>query len=171
MNEYLEEIKKALDNKLYLIALQSCLIIPDICSALQANNGKTSGNKYKKWYQKYFKNVYDYNLEPEDCYLFRCSMIHQGKTIPTPQDNQEAMYSRIIFLYPNQTICMHNNIFNDVLNLDLVTFCNDIIKSAESWNKELIKTNNKNYLKNADNLIAIHLNGIEPYICGFPVIG
>lgn len=169
MDEILNQIQEALNHKLYLIALQCCLTLPDICSALQSDNGKTDSKKYKKWYKDFCKS--STYLDAKDCYLFRCSMVHQGQTIPSPKPHQHANYDRIFFLYPNPNIVLHNNIINGVLNLDLVTFCNDMIASVNLWNKDMIATNNLNYSKNINKLVTIHQNGISPYIVGVPVIG
>ena len=43
-------------------------------------------------------------------------------------------YSRVIFTVPNpQNNYYHNNIINDALNLDIITFCNDFVHAAEEW--------------------------------------
>ena len=83
MLEYLlSDIEKALNNKLYFIALQSTLTIPDICSALESDNGKTDGKSYAKWYDKNVKKENDY-MTGDDCYFYRCSCIHQGVSYKT----------------------------------------------------------------------------------------
>lgn len=169
MNEILNQIQESLNHKLYLIALQCCLTLADICSDLQPNNEETDKSMYIKWYKDYCKS--SQYLDAQDCYLFRCSMVHQGQTTPSPKPHQHANYYRTIFLYPNPNIVLHNNIINGVLNLDLVTFCNDMIASIKLWNKDMIATNNLNYSKNINKLVTIHQNGISPYIVGVPVIG
>lgn len=39
MELILKEIERALDAKLYYLALQASLTLPDICGALQSNDG------------------------------------------------------------------------------------------------------------------------------------
>ena len=55
MNDFLEQILKALDCNLYYLALQSTLSLPDICSALISPNGMTSCSQYINWYNTYAK--------------------------------------------------------------------------------------------------------------------
>lgn len=50
---YLEQIEACLQEKLYLPALASALSLPDICAALESDNGESSGTKYQKWYDEY----------------------------------------------------------------------------------------------------------------------
>ena len=55
MELILKEIERALDAKLYYLALQASLTLPDICGALQSDNGKATGDKYIAWYDTYAK--------------------------------------------------------------------------------------------------------------------
>ena len=46
MELILKEIERALDAKLYYLALQASLTLPDICGALQSNDGVAKKHKY-----------------------------------------------------------------------------------------------------------------------------
>ena len=64
MEELLSQIKKALESNLYLVALQSTLTLPDICSGLTNENGKSDRNDYIKWYADYQeKPLYPYDFD------------------------------------------------------------------------------------------------------------
>ncbi|WP_342985745.1 hypothetical protein [[Clostridium] symbiosum] len=162
MEFLLSEIEKALENELYFIALQTTLSLPDICGALQSEDGKASKIKYICWYNKYVKNS-KVLISAEECYNFRCSCLHQGTS-----QHPKSSYTRIIFLYPNKDITMHNNILGDSLNIDLIIFCKSIINAVRKWGTEIY--NDTNYLKNYERLIRIYPNGIPTYIVGIPVI-
>lgn len=168
MEEFLIQIKKALENKLYLVALQSILTIPDICAALSSKNSRTNENKYIKWYNKNVKDKQ--NLTGKDCYGFRCAMLHQGI-----MEHKKIEYSRVFFLVPNDFIHFKCNTFleingsNNAINLDLLDFCNEMINCASEWwekNKEK-DTIKKNYEK----FVKYHANGLPPFLIGLPVIG
>jgi hypothetical protein len=50
MEVILREIERALVLQLYYLAVAMCLTLPDICAALEADDGETSGARYKAWY-------------------------------------------------------------------------------------------------------------------------
>ena len=161
MEEFIKQIRIALDNRLYYLALQSCLSLPDICASLDSEDGRTTGAKYAKWYDENVNgNSY---LSGKDCYMFRCSALHQGHT-----QNKNSRFSRIIFVEPNPSFFMHNNIINGALNIDINVFCNSILEAVEKWIPE--QHNNDLFLKNYELLIRRYPNGLPPFIVGIPVI-
>ena len=171
MERLLREIQLALQAGLYLIALQTCATLPDICGALMSEDGKSSAEKYKEWYDQYAQPYLECFLTADDCYLFRNSILHQAKTVPSPIKKQTATYTRIVFSLPNaKTITCHNNIINDALNLDVVLFCGGMINATKKWVEEMEKTQNTNYLKNLSNFVRLYPNGFPPYIIGIPII-
>ena len=163
MEFFLKEIEQALDNGLYFMALQSALTLPDICGALQSSNGIAKKQKYVRWYNKYAKESDSNSLSGEDCYYFRCSCVHQGST-----QSSDSSYKRILFLIPNSQIVMHNNIIDDVLNIDIKIFCSNIISSVRTWEQKI--KDEPNFIRNYDKLLKVYPNGLPPYIVGFPVI-
>jgi len=166
MEELLNQIKIALDNKLYFVALQSTLTLPDICSALASGNGIATKSGYIKWYDD---NVVDkQNLSGSDCYFFRCGMLHQGRA-----EHDNISSSRVIFLEPTLGLTFKGNIFDvngqKSLNIDLISFCNEIIDVVSKW---WISKQNDDVVKiNYEKMIKCYTNGIPPFIVGVPVIG
>ena len=169
MEDFLSQIKLALSYNLYYIALQSILTLPDICGALESQNGHTNNEKYKNWYKN--NVITSEGISAEDCYCFRCSMVHQAKT-----KHDKSSFGRIMFIEPGHPYSgMLNNvgfqIGNNVkpsLAINLTTFCNDMIKSAEKW---WIKSkNNPIVTKNYQSMVKRYPNGLPPYIGGVPVI-
>ena len=178
MEQILKEIEVALNSKLYLIALQTCLTLPDICGSIQSDSGKTTKNKYLHWYDEYVRPNVDLLLQSSDCYLFRCSMLHQGSTFSSPKKNQVASYTRIIFIGPDdQRITIHNCTLIDeskddkTLIIDLHTFCLGMISSVRKWQKKMIETQNANYQTNMSKIIRFYPNGLSPYSLGISTIG
>jgi hypothetical protein len=159
----LDEIEKALDASLYIIALKSALAIPDICAALEYENNRASRKRYILWYEQWVEKKYIYDSKSMfigymkgqgvdfsnlpgsfrgdhyvtftsgECYKMRCSMLHQGQSL-----HEDAKFQQIAFTTENMS---HNNhSFNGglnsescALNLNLKIFCQDIIDSAREW--------------------------------------
>ena len=165
MKNLLEQIKKGLDNNLYYVSLFAALSIPDICGAIDSENGEASANKYVQWFNKYVARKYTGFLNGEDCYYFRCSLIHQGSS-----QHPKSNYSRVLFVEPTATTSVfHCNILNDALNIDVRIFCSDIIEGVKEWLRKV--ENTELYKKNYDKFMMRHPNGLKPYIVGVPVIG
>jgi hypothetical protein len=163
MKDIIKQIKIANENKLYYLALWTTLTLPDICAALESEDGKTKKDKYIKWVNKYLTPKYNGNLDGETCYYFRCSILHQGYT-----NHEKNRYSKIIFLEPNNSYKFHNNIINDVLNIDIEIFCNDVCESVEEWLEK--NKNNEIVKKNLEKMIKRHPHGLTGYIEGILVI-
>ncbi len=165
MRNVLNQIQLALeDSRLYYLTLFICLTIPDICGAMSSDNGEATREKYKDWFDKYVANKYSSFLTSDDCYRFRCSLLHQGRS-QHPMSN----YSRIIFVEPTTTTnVFHCNVLNDALNLDVRIFCRDILTGAEVWLQEYEGT--EIYKKNYDKFMKRYPEGLAPYIGGVPVI-
>lgn len=162
MEDFLQQIEKALEYNLYYLALQSTLTLPDICSALMSNNGENNKQKYINWFNSYF--LEKDSLSAEECYNFRCSNLHQGKTA-----NKKSNYSRILFLEPqNSNIIIHNCILNDAFCIDLNRFCNTMIKSVRAWYSKI--KNDTTFQNNYTTFIKKYPTGLKPYIDGVPVI-
>lgn len=91
IDKLVKEINIALDNELYLVALNTALTLPDICGKAEYPDipDKKSSERYKKWYQE---NIGQCEQAPEDkdnntgfpylsadvVYQLRCSLLHQG---------------------------------------------------------------------------------------------
>ena len=140
----------------------SALSIPDICGALESNGGRASGKRYKKWFDEWVSHKYGGNLTGEQCYAFRCGIVHQGRAA---HDN--LGFTRVIFVEPEAGGIFHNNIINDALNIDVDTFCQDIVSSVKEWERAVSQTNN--YKRNIPYLLQRYADGIYPYIVGVPV--
>lgn len=164
MKDFLAQIKKGLDENLYFLSLFSTLAIPDLCGAMGSENGEARPGKYKTWFNKYVAFKYNGSLSGDDCYFFRCSLLHQGSS-----QHPKNTYKRVLFIEPSATKpILHNNIMNDALNIDVRIFCIDIVTGAEKWLSENEKT--KLYKKNYDKFMRRYPNGLSPYIDGLPVI-
>ena len=81
-----QDIRKALENELYFVALSSALTLPDICGKAAYPAEQSSRKRYILWYDeeigKYEKNPEDKDdmpyLSGEVIYSLRCSLLHEG---------------------------------------------------------------------------------------------
>lgn len=165
MKDIITQVETALKVNLYYLALSVSLTLPDICAALESEDGKTSGLKYANWFDKYVAPKCYGKLTGQQCYKFRCSMLHQGSS-----QNPQTSYSRIMFYEPrNFGAIFHWGTVNDALLIDVRLFCFDIIDGVNRWLKDV--ENNPSYNKNLTKMIKRHPEGIFPYAGGSPVIG
>lgn len=164
MENLLSQVEVSVNSETYLLGLFVALALPDICGALESSNGRASGNRYKAWFKKWVSPKYDGLLTGEQCYAYRCGVLHQGRGM-----HEKLGYSRIIFIEPNDRVTMHRNILNDALNIDLKIFCHDITQSVREWLETIQQ--NQNFQKNYLHFMKRYEDGIPPYIGGIPVIG
>jgi hypothetical protein len=152
-----------------------------VCGALESVDGKATPARYKAWFDKYVSSKYRagasfasyQTLTGDDCYYLRCSLLHQAITT-----HQTSRFERIIFTANNKG---HNNIAapgdldylpidqksrsltgmggKGALQLDLTTFCEDIMQSVELWAQEK---------KDDAQVTANYARTIKPYPNGFP---
>lgn len=128
MKQIIEEIRRALSAGFFYLAIATCLTLPDICAALESENGKSNAEKYKAWLLENMGQRLR-QLTPEDFWNLRNGVLHQGKF------GHPAMpYSGIIFSLPTENrIRLHNNLLGDKLNLDAKTFCEAMLNAVSTW--------------------------------------
>jgi hypothetical protein len=148
MEHLLHEIDTASSRGLHYIALMLAMAVPDQCAALASEDGETCGQRYREWYQENMLGGYlDYAMpmrepgDPDDvwlsawdCYKFRCSMLHQGRT-----DHHQATSKRIAFVEPGQGI--HKVMLSQqLIVLDAKKFAGDMTRSARAWLRSVAGT-------------------------------
>jgi hypothetical protein len=164
MQDLLVQIRAASNAGLYYAALFTALALPDICGALESADGLATGARYQAWFDCHVAPKYSGFLSGADCYLFRCSLLHQGRT-----QHPRGTYSRILFVEPGVSgMILHNNILNDALNIDVRIFCEDLVAAVESW-LPMARTLPQ-FIANLSHFVTRHANGLPPYIVGVPVV-
>jgi hypothetical protein len=135
-----------------------------MCAGLESPNGRTSGPSYIAWFDRWVAGTYGGNFSGADCWGLRCSMSHQGRAHP-----HQGLYARAIFVEPSRIGYFHNNVLNDALNLDIPTFCREVIEGAQQWLPTVQGT--PTFEANLQAFFTRHPTGIPPYIVGVPVYG
>lgn len=164
MEELLEQIENSANNRSYMIGLYTALSIPDICAALQSENGQTKPSKYKNWFDRWVAPKYNNFFSGEQCYAFRCGVVHQGRA-----QHEKLGYERIIFFDPESPNVFHNNILDNALNIDVRIFCQDMVDAAREWLNHM--SENPTVHNNLQNLLQRRPNGIPPYVVGIDAFG
>jgi hypothetical protein len=178
------QLERSLELGLYYMSLFCALAIPDIAGALDSGDGKANGDKYGAWYEKWVRPMFreqvlelvppearasiqhiENPLTGDACYRFRCSLLHQGST-----QHPQSPFTRIIFIEPGATSnVIHYGVIDDVLCIDLNSFCRELISGARLW---LDKVENTDRFKsNYSKFAGRHPEGLKPYIVGVPVVG
>jgi len=164
MRNFLSQIEIGLEANLYYVSLFASLAVPDICGAINSEDGAATKDNYISWFDQYVGEKYSQFFNGEDCYRFRCSFLHQGSS-----QRSDARYSRIIFVEPSATTnVFHCNILNDALNIDVRIFCLDIVEGAKEWLDEVEET--ERFQENYSKFMRRYPNGLSPYIVGVPII-
>ena len=164
MELILQEIERALDAKLYYLAVRMSLTLPDMCAALESSDGRATKQKYRDWYDSHLAVEFQF-MSSADCYSLCCGIVHQGRFgIPNSQQ-----FGRVLFTLPDgRGNTFHNNILNDALQFDSINFCHTIIQTVRSW--FAAKKNDPTVQSNLPNLVQYRADGISPYMVGIPLI-
>ena len=186
MRVLVDQLEQSLNAQLYYLSLFTALAIPDIAGAFDSADGTASGKKYAEWYEKWvrprfaesvralmttrglpsLRDLPENPLTGDACYIFRCSLIHQGRT-----QHQRAPFERILFIEPGTTdaVVIHYHVIDKALMIDVKSFCREIVDGARLWLDAVEST--PLFQKNYDKFARRHREGMRPYIVGVPVVG
>lgn len=183
MDALIGQIESSLRSKHYFLPLFGALSVPDIAGALGSADGIATGAKYDAWFEQWVRPVHVRRtqmlsrqhgiptseivnpLSGKACYLFRCSMLHQGRA-----RHPKSSFTRIIFIEPGATSAtVHYCVMNGALCIDLVLFCGEVIEGARNWLQHA--KNSAEYKANFELFVQRHANGLALYFGGVPVIG
>ncbi len=132
MNELIDQMLTACKSRQFHLALVAALVLPDVCSALESQDGQASGAKYKAWVEKWLSPKYGCpsatSLSGDTCYYYRCSLLHQNRA-----HHPKLSFIRVAFLEPNDSTTMHDCGINNVLVIDIPTFCQDMADAVSEW--------------------------------------
>lgn len=161
MERLIEEIRAALRANMFTLGLQGALALIDICAALNADDGRTCGTRFKTWFRENLGEAYE-RFSSDDVYQLRCGMLHQGRMA-------SEQYSAVVFTLPDgQGNVVHNFMVDDALILDLKTFCDDIIRAVEAW--WVTNRDTEPIITNAQDVARLRPDGLEPFVAGVPVL-
>ena len=180
----LHEIDKALDAKLYYVAIAVALSVPDICASLEFdpdNPRRANETSYSTWWDTYGGAQFT-NLAGIDLYRLRCGVLHFGHF-----GHAKAKFNRVMFIGPQTGFNGHDLVLTvaeqvafggvsaeelrlsgRVLLLDVVRFCRSIMDTASAWS--IAKAKDPYVAKNLLNLVRYRPDGLPPFSVGVPTI-
>ena len=179
----LHEIEKALDAKLYYLAIAVALSVPDICACLECEPDKiwTTRETYVAWCDRNLASRFT-NLSGIDFYRLRCGVLHQGNF-----GHPKSKFDRVMFIGPESQIKAHDVVITvapgvkiggidvkelrlegQLLQLDVALFCKSIIDAAREWS--IAKIDDANVQANLASLVRYRPNGLPPFSVGVPTI-
>ena len=158
MKRFTDAIRKTIQNKNWYAGLFLALCLPDICGSLETPKVSAS-KRYKRWFDNNLSEKYSPMFSSEDCYYFRCSCLHQGF-----DKHNKLVGGKVNFIPPppNNNI-IHLNKLNDILQMQIDIFCNDMSNATDEWYKKEIRNNPKIQLR-MKNLIKIDMKPLHPFI-------
>lgn len=170
MEELLDQIDKAHRHNLYYLSLFTALSIPDICGALEAEDGRANGERYRDWYRRFVEPKYDM-LSAAEAYDYRCSALHQGKS--EPQGVTSKDYDRVMFYEPAATrgsVNIKRIVTRDgtAIMIDLNRLVGSIVIGAREflW----VESDRDPVKRNLSSFMRRYPNGLAPWAGGAPII-
>lgn len=163
MIQLINSLESSLKNKNWHSALLVALTLPDIAGKIEYPIS-SSLKRYSSWFTKYVGDNYKYSLgapneehvflSGNDCYALRCAYLHEGTTNIRNQSAKDVI-DDFIFVEPKEGLQVHCNQLNDRLQLQVDTFCTDIIRGLYKWNDDISRDPIKR--EKLKNLIQIHI--------------
>lgn len=163
MQRFIHSIELALGAGDWYGALSTALIFPDICGRIEAPD-RRSADRYIDWFNRYLLAKYTREIGPElklhvflsgeDCYSLRCSYLHEGGGNIAEQRARNALDS-FHFISPSPGMIVHMNQSNEVLQLQVDLFCNDICSAVKQWSSEVV-AGNEEIESRMQNLLEVH---------------
>ncbi|MWJ26721.1 hypothetical protein GPM19_00615 [Halomonas sp. ZH2S] len=170
MERFFTSIEKAIEAQDWYGALSTALTIPDIAGKLE-NPELGVGARYKGWYRNWLQDKYTGSgpagnhifLSDEDCYGLRCSYLHAGGG--ELERKAKHTLERFHFIQPPKWGRAHLNQLNNVLQLQVDEFCNDMVEAGRRW-FHWTQTERPDVVQRMDALLIIHNadNGIPGLI-------
>jgi hypothetical protein len=164
MEEIIRQVRAASVAGLFYLALFGALTLPDICGALAAKDGKASGSKYVAWLRD---NVPEQAGDAAEIYGLRCSLLHQGRTLP------HGSTFPIACVFPSPGASQLHNL-STVVNgnrvgwLSIPMFVDEVTRGAEEWFRKFGTT--ETVIRNMEKFVRIRPEGLPPHLGGSTVI-
>lgn len=128
---YWSDLERSRRATAYWSLLHVVVCMPDICAALESDNGDTGGSQYIDWCDRY---LVDHRLTGAERWLMRCKVLHQGRA----STGRPGRYAGFSFAQPAQTgHTDHMRVEGSTLVLDVGRLADEIKVGVEQWIRHL----------------------------------
>jgi hypothetical protein len=158
----MDEIHRAMENKLYYVAISTVLTLPDICVSLISKDGRSDGVRYAKWCNENLKGHFTH-ITGQDLYSMRCGVIHNGRF-----GDLKNSVARFIIVLPFRGNFINSVVVNDAYIYNADAFVINFISCVKVW--YLQNQFDRNVESNIDRLVQYRPYGLSPYIFGTTVL-
>ena len=143
---YRRELQALSVHKCYLSALHLLCAIPDVCGALQSLDGEATGERYRSWCREYLPC--DETMKPADWYKMRCSVLHQGSSLPTDPRGERSQYASISFAIPENSFpgahrYVQPSSTGTNITLEITGLATEMLAGLSRWFDWLLKPENE----------------------------
>jgi hypothetical protein len=164
VDELIRQIRAAVENGLFYLALIGTLALIDMCAALDSDNGETTGSKYRLWLEH---NVPEHEAQADAIYKLRCSLLHQGSAYP------HGSLPRVAFTMPGFPQWHKFDVglaegLEQVNVLSTEEFVAEVTSAAERW--MAANSGSDNFIRNYQRFAQYRPDGLPPFMLGVPLI-
>ena len=134
---YIGELRGARTLQTYLGTLHLVCAVPDVCGALESDDGKASAARYVRWADRHLVKG-DAVMTGADWYKMRCVVLHQGSSLPTDPRGQPSQYASISFVTPgNAEGSAHRVVIRltegNNITLDIAQLADEMLVGLADW--------------------------------------
>lgn len=154
---YWDDMKRCRTGRAYWALLHVTVCLPDICAALQSNDGDTNKRRYKAWCNKYLP---DPLLSGSERWQMRCKVLHEGRaSIP-----RSMRYDGFAFTQPAPTgPAYHKQLEGKTLVLDVGEMAEEMKNGVEAWIHDLEANPSSSKAINADSNLRTVIK-VRPFV-------
>jgi hypothetical protein len=139
MQHLVDAVRHSVREKNWYAALTGALALPDIAGWLDGRPGGSRA-RFASWFNDYLLPKYTHApggithvfLSGDDCYALRCTYLHEGDFDILGQPAQNVL-ERFHFVASASGKMMHCNQINQILQLQVDLFCEEICSAVEDW--------------------------------------
>jgi hypothetical protein len=148
LHAILDEVNRAAENGMPILAIIMASTLPDICVSLAAEDGKRNDKLYKEWCKDNLGPAFSF-ITGDDLFSLRCAGVHNGKFV----DLKHNVRSFAFVVNANGYI-MNNKVRGTYL-CSAVDFCRHITEAVHGWllknvNNEVVQKNMVNVVQARD---------------------
>ncbi len=147
---YFDDMQKCLSSGAYWSLLHVVVCLPDICAALASSDGRSEGQRYIKWCDRF---THDPALTGAERWVLRCKVLHQGRAAT----GKSGRYTAFAFGKPAETGEIdHKRVQATTLHLDVGELAREATTAVNGWIAWLASNSASNEAKNVSkNLPAL----------------